>query len=320
MKAPGFWRADGALPTLLSPLSLGMIAGAWLRRRMTTPYRAPVPVICVGNLVAGGAGKTPVAIALGRHLIDRGKAVHFLSRGYGGREAGPLRVDPSSHTAADVGDEPLLLARIAPCWIAHDRGAGATAAVAAGAEVIVMDDGFQNPGIAKDLSLVVVDGSYGFGNGRVMPAGPLREPRDAGLARAAAVVLMEPDEAGVASLLPPGLPLLRATLAPVNAEPLRGRSVVAFAGIARPEKFFATLEGFGCRVAARRTFPDHHPFTEAEIASVLSEADHAGALPITTEKDAVRLPPTLQAKVATLPVALRWADTAALESLLARVY
>jgi tetraacyldisaccharide 4'-kinase len=320
MRAPGFWRTDGTLPALLSPLSLGWIAGTWLRRATTTPYRAPVPVICVGNLVAGGAGKTPVAIALGQDLIGRGKAVHFLSRGYGGRETGPLRVDPATHAAADVGDEPLLLARIAPSWIAHDRAAGAAAAVAAGAAAIVMDDGFQNPGVAKDLSLVVVDGGYGFGNGRVMPAGPLREPRAAGLARADAVVLMEPDEAGVASLLQRNLPVLRATLAPIEAEPLRGKSVFAFAGIARPEKFFATLESLGCRIAGRRAFPDHHPFTEAEIASLVAEAERAGALPVTTEKDAVRLPPAMRGKVTTLPVALRWADAAAPETLLARVY
>jgi len=319
MKAPGFWRADGALPALLSPLSLGMIAGAWLRRRMTTPYRAPVPVICVGNLVAGGAGKTPVAIALGQRLAARGKAVHFLSRGYGGREAGPLRVDPGKHAAADVGDEPLLLARVAPSWIARDRAAGATAAVAAGAEAIVLDDGFQNPTVAKDLSLLVVDGNYGFGNGHVIPAGPLREPRAAGLARADAVVLMEPDGAGVASLLPPGMPVLRATLAPTDADTLRGRTVFAFAGIARPEKFFATLESIGCRMAARRAFPDHHPFSDAEIATLLADAARAGAVPVTTEKDAIRLPRALRDRVATLPVALRWADEAAVETLLARV-
>jgi tetraacyldisaccharide 4'-kinase len=320
MKAPGFWRTDGALPALLSPLSLGMITGAWLRRRTATPYRAPVPVICVGNLVAGGAGKTPVAIAIGRNLGAHGKAVHFLSRGYGGREGGPLRVDPVKHAAADVGDEPLLLARTAPSWIARDRAAGAAAAVAAGAEAIVLDDGFQNPTVAKDLSLVVVDGGYGFGNGRVIPAGPLREPRAAGLARADAVVLMEPDEAGAASLLPPGMPVLRATLAPADADTLRGRTVFAFAGIARPEKFFATLESIGCRISARRAFPDHHPFSDAEIATLLADAARAGAVPVTTEKDAVRLPPAMRDKVATLPVELRWADDAAVETLLARVY
>lgn len=323
MKAPGFWRADGALPLLLAPLSLGMIAGGWLRRRCATPYRAPVPVICVGNLVAGGAGKTPVAIAIGRHLTARGKTVHFLSRGYGGREAGPLRVDPDRHTAADVGDEPLLLARTAPSWIARHRGLGAAAAVAAGAEVIVMDDGFQNPTVARDLSLVVVDGGYGFGNGRVIPAGPLREPRDRGLARADAVVLMEPDEVDVWPQLPPALTVLRAALVPTvptETEPLRGRDVFAFAGIARPEKFFATLESVGCGIAGRRVFPDHHPFTDAEVATLLSDAEQMGAIPVTTEKDAMRLPPALRDKVATLPVALQWADEAAVERLLARVY
>ena len=320
MKAPGFWRTDGPLPVLLSPLSLGMIAGGWLRRVSATPYDAPVPVICVGNLVAGGAGKTPVAIALGRHLIAHGKAVHFLSRGYSGREAGPLRVDPDRHTAADVGDEPLLLARTAPSWIARHRGAGAAAAVRAGAQAIVMDDGFQNPTLVKDLSLLVVDGGYGFGNGRVIPAGPLREPVAVGLRRADAVVLMEPDSAGAAHLLPPSLPVLRAALAPTEAEAFSGQAVFAFAGIARPEKFFATLDSLGCRVAGRFAFPDHHPYSDAEIADLLAASARAGAVPITTEKDAVRLPPAVREKIATLPVALRWSDESAVEKLLARFY
>jgi tetraacyldisaccharide 4'-kinase len=276
-------------------------------------------VICVGNLVAGGAGKTPIAIAIAERLIARGKAVHFLSRGYGGREKGLLRVDPARHAAADVGDEPLLLARIAPAWVSRDRAAGAAAAVAAGAQIIVMDDGFQNPGLAKDLSLLAVDGGYGFGNGRVMPAGPLREPLAAGLARADAVALIGTDQCGVADRLPPSLPLLRAVLAPIAAA-LAGRRVFAFAGIARPEKFFATLQSMGCVLAGRRAFADHHAYGEAEVAALIEEARHADAVPVTTEKDAVRLPPALRAGIETLPVAIRWRDEAAADRLLARFY
>ena len=215
MRAPGFWQKDGLLPRLLAPASLCFAAGGWLRRRLASPQHVEAQVICVGNLVAGGAGKTPVAVAIGERLLARGATVHFLSRGYGGRERGPLRVEPDRHGAADVGDEPLLLARTAPTWIARDRAAGAAAAVTAGAGVIVMDDGFQNHTLRKDLSLLVVDGGYGFGNKRVMPAGPLREPLASGLGRADAVVLIGTDQCGVEAMLPPSLPLLRAVLAPL---------------------------------------------------------------------------------------------------------
>jgi tetraacyldisaccharide 4'-kinase len=223
------------------------------------------------------------------------------------------------HAAADVGDEPLLLARVAPAWVARDRAAGAAAAVAAGAAVIVMDDGFQNPGLEKDLSLLVADGGYGFGNGRVMPAGPLREPLAAGFARADAVALIGTDQRGVAEMLPPTLPLLRAVLAPVAAA-LAGRRVLAFAGIARPEKFFATLQAMGCVLAGQRAFADHHAYGEAEVATLIEDARHADAVPVTTEKDAVRLPLALRAGIETLPVAIRWREEAAVDRFLARFY
>jgi tetraacyldisaccharide 4'-kinase len=319
MRAPGFWQNDGVLPALLAPAALCFAGGGWLRRRAVTPKSVAAPVICIGNLVVGGAGKTPVAIAVAERLIARGKTVHFLSRGYGGHAKGPVRVDPLLHTAADVGDEPLLLARIAPAWVSRDRAAGAAAAVAAGAAVIVMDDGFQNPGLEKDLSLLVADGGYGFGNGRVIPAGPLREPLAAGLARADAVALIGTDQRGVAEILPPSLPLLRAALAPLAAT-LAGRRVFAFAGIARPEKFFATLQSMGCILAGQRVFPDHHPYAEAEVAALIEEAQHADAVPVTTEKDAVRLAPSLRAGIETLPVAIRWRDEAAVDRLMSRFY
>jgi tetraacyldisaccharide 4'-kinase len=319
MRAPGFWQNDGVLPALLAPAALCFAGGGWLRRRAVTPKSVAAPVICIGNLVVGGAGKTPVAIAVAERLIARGKTVHFLSRGYGGHAKGPVRVDPLLHTAADVGDEPLLLARIAPAWVSRDRAAGAAAAVAAGAAVIVMDDGFQNPGLEKDLSLLVADGGYGFGNGRVIPAGPLREPLAAGLARADAVALIGTDQRGVAEILPPSLPLLRAALAPLAAT-LAGRRVYAFAGIARPEKFFATLQSMGCILAGQRVFPDHHPYAEAEVAALIEEAQHADAVPVTTEKDAVRLAPSLRAGIETLPVAIRWRDEAAVDRLMSRFY
>mgnify|MGYP000638645222 CR=1 FL=1 len=192
MRAPDFWQPGkgGFAAMALAPLGRVYAAAGAARRAAARPWKAPVPVICIGNLVAGGAGKTPVALDFGKRLIDSGETVHFLSRGYGGTEKGPLRIDPAIHTCQAVGDEPLLLARLAPTWIAADRRLGCQAAVAAGAGIVIMDDGFQNPTTVKDLSVIVIDGGYGFGNGRVMPAGPLREPVAAGLKRAQAVVVI----------------------------------------------------------------------------------------------------------------------------------
>ena len=309
--APEFWTRGGLAARLLEPLAWSHRAASAARRALVHPQRAPVPVVCIGNLVAGGAGKTPVALSLGRRLAARGMAPYFLSRGYGGAIAGPLAVDPTRHRADAVGDEPLLLAAVAPTWIARDRVAGARAAAAAGAGLILMDDGFQNPTLAKDLALLVIEGAYGFGNGRVIPAGPLREAPATALARADAVVLLGEDET---SLLPHlgGKPVLRGHLAPIDAADWRAAPVLAFAGIARPEKFFRSLAAAGARVIAQRGFPDHHPYREAELAALLAEATAGGARLVTTEKDWVRLSPAWQARVTALGVAIVWQDAAAL--------
>ncbi|MBK1841086.1 tetraacyldisaccharide 4'-kinase [Azospirillum sp. YIM B02556] len=318
MKTPAFWyRPPGLASTLLAPL--GALYGLAGRRRIagTVPHRVAVPVVCVGNLVAGGAGKTPVGLALIAALQARGVAVHALTRGHGGREAGPLAVDPGRHGAADVGDEAILLAGAAPCWVARDRVAGAERAVAAGAGAIVMDDGFQNPALHKDLALVVADGAVGFGNGRLIPAGPLREQVADGLARADALVILGEDRHGLAALAG-GVPVLAARLEPdpAAAARLAGREVLAFAGIGRPEKFFATLKALGARVVERVPFADHHPYRPAEVAALIDRAAASGAMPVTTAKDAVRLPADLRTKVAVLPVSVRWGDEEALAALL----
>ncbi len=322
MQAPEFWRRGGLVPALLTPLAWGYDAAGRASRALASAQRAPVPVVCVGNLVVGGAGKTPVALALGARLAALGHDVHFLSRGYGGRARGPLRVEPARHDAREVGDEPLLLAAERPTWVARDRVAGARAAAAAGAEVVVMDDGFQNGHIAKDLSLVVVDGVYGFGNGLPMPAGPLREDVRRGLARADAVVLLGADEAGVAARIEAtGLALLRATVAPtLDAMTLADRPVVAFAGIARPEKFFATLDALGCRPLATHAFADHHRYAADEIMTLVEQAAAHGATLVTTEKDYVRLPEEARPMVEVLRVRLEWAAPAALDRLLAPLF
>lgn len=314
MRAPEFWRTENALVRLLEPAGLIYAAAGRWRRARATPYRPSVPVICVGNIVAGGAGKTPVCLS----LADLVEGAHFLTRGYGGSEAGPLRVDADRHTADEVGDEALLLAARAPTWVARRRPDGARAAEAAGARALIMDDGHQNPSLAKSLSLVVVDGGYGFGNRRVIPAGPLREPLRDGLTRADAVVLMGDDTARVAARLPKDLPVLRAHLAAgPEAARLAGRRVVAFAGIGRPEKFFATLRAAGATLAAVHPFADHHPYRHDDVQPILDEAFALGAVPVTTAKDAVRLPPDQRQQVDVVPVAVAWDDPDALRALLA---
>jgi tetraacyldisaccharide 4'-kinase len=318
MRAPDFWERTDGPGRWLAPLGSLHAGLTRLRRSWSTPWQSPIPVICVGNLVAGGAGKTPVALNLGILLREQGRTVHFLSRGYGGHLHGPVRVDRNRHAARDVGDEPLLLAELAPCWVARDRVAGAKAAIGAGADIIVMDDGFQNNALAKTVNLLVVDGGYGFGNGRVMPAGPLREPVQAGLARADGVVLMEPDTSGVTAILRDARkPVLPARLLPLpSAQRLAGRKVFAFAGIGRPEKFFATLMELGAVVVARHAFADHHPYTEDEVMHIVEAAHAAGSVPVTTAKDLVRIAPEARAMVEAVDVALEWRNPAEIESLL----
>jgi tetraacyldisaccharide 4'-kinase len=312
VRAPGFWsdRRPGALARLLQPVGAlyGAIAARRLRRQGA---RVGAPVVCVGNFVAGGAGKTPTALALARLLIADGRRVAFLSRGYGGaRRAEPLQVDPAVHSAAIVGDEPLLLARVAPCWVGPDRVRGAQMAVEAGADVLVLDDGLQNSALEKTLAFAVVDGEAGFGNGLCIPAGPLRAPLAAQTALIQALIVVGGDDAGrrrIAAAAPDRLSFA-ASLEPdaLAAASLIGREVVAFAGVARPEKFYATLRRIGAQVVATRDFSDHHAFKEREIAALIEEARRRRAILTTTEKDRVRLGAQAAREVTALPVTLRF--------------
>ena len=318
MRAPEFWRHDGLLAALLSPASAVWRLRTAARIRRTTPEIVGVPVICIGNAVAGGAGKTPVAMSVADRLSAQGAKPHFLSRGYGGTTIEPTLVDFIHHTAHEVGDEPLLLARHAPAWVARNRVAGARAAIAAGAKVIVLDDGFQNPSLHKDISILVVDGSYGFGNGRVMPSGPLREELDDAIARADALAIIGADIHGIEQSVSRRKPVLAARFVPrIQDDDLSGAAVLAFAGIGRPEKFFETLAGMGCQLMATREFADHHPYTSDEVMKLMEDAAAVGAIPVTTEKDAVRLPAEAQGLIRTLGVTLEWRDEAALDRLLA---
>jgi tetraacyldisaccharide 4'-kinase len=323
MRAPEFWHGQsgqlaGIVAGLLTPLGAAWDAATRLRRLTAHPYRAPVPVLCVGNLVAGGSGKTPVVLSLAGRIAATGIAPHVVSRGYGGRLAGPVRVDPLQHDAAAVGDEPLLIAARAACWVARDRAAGVRAAVASGAAAILLDDGFQNPAVAKDCSLVVIDAEYGFGNRRVIPAGPLREMAAAGLARADAIVLLG-DAAAPAGVREAGRPVFRAALEAVEGERFAGARVIAFAGIGRPEKFFASLRATGASLVATHPFADHHRFGEGEIARLRDDATATGARLVTTAKDWVRLPAHLRAGIEVLEVEIGWQDLPAVAHLLSDV-
>ncbi len=315
-RTPAFWYRPPALTArLLAPAASLYTWAASARYRRHIPRQAPVPVICVGNLTLGGAGKTPVVIAILELLAFEGMQAHALSRGYGGRLRGPVAVDPRQHEAADVGDEPLLLARHAPCVVARDRLAGAEAAAQAGAALLVMDDGFQNPSLLKDVSLLVIDGAVGFGNGRIFPAGPLREPLCEGFARADAVVLVGEDRCGIRDILPPGLPVFGAVIE-ADYPAMPAGALLAFAGIGRPEKFYATLREGGAELAAIQDFPDHHPYSARDMEKLATQAHRLRARLITTEKDRVRIPLHYRAEVAALPIRTVFADAAGLLALL----
>lgn len=324
-RTPSFWFAPkdspGLLPRLLAPL--GWIYAAATARRLKAPgHVARVPVICVGNLTAGGAGKTPTVIALVERLAARGHAVHVVSRGYGGQLRGPVRVVASQHRAEEVGDEPLLLSAFAPVWVAKDRAAGVRAAESAGAAVIVLDDGFQSPAVRPSLGLVVVDAGRGFGNGRCIPAGPLREPVAKGLARADLVLTIGDApaqaqfDADWGALVP--VPRLKGALEPLQmGMDWQGARVLAFAGIADPSRFFATLRAEGADLVRGEALGDHASLSETLLRRLEAEAVASSAQLVTTEKDAARLPQAWRAKVLTLVVRLRIEDWSALDARLA---
>lgn len=327
MRAPDFWdgppEAPGLRAFFLRPLG-ELFAAVTARRMARRGYRAGIPVICVGNLNVGGTGKTPTAIALLQRVSARGVNCHVVSRGYGGCEDGPLRVDPSRHRAVEVGDEPLLLAAFAPTWVARDRAAGVRAAEAAGAGAILLDDGFQNPGVEKDLSLVVVDAARGFGNGLCLPAGPLREPVSEGMKRADLVVTVGAREAqqDFASRWSDriAVPRVAARLVPVQMGlDWAGQRVLAFAGIGNPEKFFATLRAEGAEVVKTVALDDHQPISERLLARLEAEATAMGAQLVTTEKDQIRLPAAQRHRVLALVVRLEFEDPAALDLALDRL-
>jgi tetraacyldisaccharide 4'-kinase len=280
------------------------------------PYKAKIPVICVGNVVAGGSGKTPTALALGAIAIEQGRKVGFVTRGYGGTESGIVRVDVTRHSAAQVGDEALLLARIAPVWVGRDRVAAIREAEKH-SNLIILDDGLQNPNVLPDLSLLVVDGVVGFGNGQVIPAGPLREKLSQALRRVSAVLIVGDASANLLAQLPPQLPVLNAYLQPNMPRGVNGQQkYFAFAGIGRPQKFYDVCQAAGLNIVGTQDFADHHAFTFSEIKAVNKTAMSVGATLLTTEKDFVRIPPQFRSQVKTLPVDLVFSHREVIETLL----
>jgi tetraacyldisaccharide 4'-kinase len=326
MRAPSFWQnppqSPGWQARVMAPLGALYAATTARRVKQRADVTPTCPVICVGNINAGGTGKTPTVIALIETLQPRN--VHVVSRGYGGTETGPLRVDERVHKAKDVGDEPLLISAFAPTWVAKTRSEGVRAAQDEGADIIILDDGFQNPSVAKTLSIVVVDAALGFGNGRVLPAGPLREPVPQGLARAD--LLLSIGDAKAQSLfaetwrdqitIPHVTAQLKTLQTGINWQ---GQRVMAFAGIGYPEKFFATLRGLGADLLRAEALSDHQPLTEALMKRMEIEARALSAQMVTTEKDAVRLPASFRQKVLTLPVRLEFDDSTHLSEALSRL-
>ncbi|MBR72991.1 MAG: tetraacyldisaccharide 4'-kinase [Rhodospirillaceae bacterium] len=319
-KAPRFWHDDNALflPIILTPFSILYQACAFFYALFSTPKALGVPVICVGNLVAGGAGKTPTAIAISKLLYDRGENPHFLCRGYGGRLKGPIKVNPDIHTVRCVGDEALLLASRAPTWVSKNKLKGANTAAKNGASIIIMDDGYQNRSVKKNMSIIVVDGDFGFGNNRILPAGPLRESPKKGIKRANAIVIIGNKNFYHQSLL--SQELLHARFVPnIESHQLRDKTVIAFAGIGRPEKFFNTLRSLGCNLTTTASFPDHHLYSPEEVMCLIEKASELGAELVTTEKDWMRLDLDSQSFVKFVSGDIEWEEPEKIELILSPI-
>lgn len=312
MKTPAFWyKPVGLAARLLSPLEVFYRAGAIIRSVLAHPYQAGVPVICVGNVVAGGSGKTPTALALAAILQQQGQQPAFVTRGYGGSQRGPLQVDKNHHSAEEVGDEAMLLLRQAPVWIGRDRAAVIREAEKFSSHIL-MDDGLQNPNVKPDIALMVVDGAVGLGNGHVIPAGPLREPLARALQRVTAILMV-----GEGSIPDLGKPVFRAHLQPVIPEDFpKTEKFLSFAGIGRPEKFYDVCRKTGLTLVATQDFADHHVFSQTELDTLEKKARSLDAKLLTTEKDYVRLPAHFRNHVRTLPIKLVFEDDAAIVRLL----
>ena len=319
MRTPNHWQNNNLLSRLLMPFGWIYFQLSLWRHKIARSVDIGVPVICVGNIVAGGAGKTPTVMYLGKLLSKRFK-VAFLTRGYGGAFSGPIKVNPHKHTFQDVGDEALLLSKIAPTWVSKNRSDGGLAAKMDGAQIILMDDGFQNPTINKTFSLLVFDGPYGLGNNQLIPSGPLRETLSRGISRADAVVIIGEDLHDLQSKIPENIPLFSVTTSPIISKKLKtAKSIIGFAGIGRPRKFLETLKTLNVDIQDFVPFPDHHRFRNSEIEELISKASKAGAQLVTTTKDFVRLPPNTMTSITAMDIELNWVNQNQIKALLEQV-
>ncbi len=324
MKTPNFWwtQHKNLASLALLPISWTYQAGTSIKRRMSPlPQQISAPVICIGNVTIGGAGKTPIALDIAMRLKLMGKIPHFLTRGYGGSLSGPTKVEIGYHRPAQVGDEAILLTRVAPTWIGGDRSVTAHMALRAGANVLIMDDGFQNFSLAKNLSLLVFDGGVGRGNNLIFPAGPLREPFSNAVSRADGLILIGKDKTNLLSCFPNSAPQLTANIRPkVDKTKIKGRRFLAFAGIGRPAKFFDTLENLGAILVETRCFPDHYSYCKSDIDSLKDAATTLKASLITTDKDVVRLKPEEKSDIEVLKISIDWNDETIIEKLLVSLF
>jgi len=319
LQTPSFWNDNTLLSQILSPLAWLYGKVVLFKSRNPKSKKVDVPIICVGNIIVGGAGKTPVAIAIAKILLKSGLNVHFLTRGYKGRLAGPIAVDPKIHNFEDVGDEALLLSKISKTWVSHNRYLGAKAASKADAQVIIMDDGLQNSSVFKSLSFLVIDGSYGFGNKKLIPAGPLREKVEHAIKRADAAIIIGEDKKNIADKIGSKIRVIRGKII-VNRKyhSLKNKTCLAFCGIGIPEKFFSTLKNIGVTIKKKYIFPDHHKYSDKTIDGILKTAKTLKAVPVTTEKDFMRLPKKFLMKVKTVPIEIEWEEKRELVKLLER--
>lgn len=320
---PDFWKNINFISILLLPASLVFRLLTFLRNITTSKYYARIPIICVGNVTVGGAGKTPVVLAIAELLRTSGLNVAIASRGYKGEITNPTLVDKNKHTVNSVGDEPLMLARIAPTYIAAQRDLAIQMAENNGANVVIMDDGLQNQSVEKNISLLVIDGKFGIGNGLILPAGPLREGLAHRITKCDAIILVGKDEKNI--LKHPALngkstpPILRAHLVPSGNLPDKNKPYIAFAGIGNPEKFFSTLFENGYNAVEKLSFPDHYNYSDSDLNVIIHKAEAKSASIITTEKDEVRLPLFAKKKVQVLPVRIAWEDENLIRNILERI-
>lgn len=314
LQAPSFWKKKSLSSRALAPIGKVYAFVSSTRHKVSKARRAGVPVVCVGNVTVGGTGKTPICLALAKEF----EKPFYLTRGYGGKMSG-LMVDPAEHSFKDVGDEALLLSKIAPVIVDPNRVRGAEMAIKNGAKTLIMDDGLQYPNLYKDISFLVIDGVVGTGNDRAIPAGPLRESLKSALSRTTAVIIVGGDQVGIRKKLPENIPVLDGILRvkEEQAQDLFKKRVVAFAGIGRPDKFFTTLEKIGCEMVSTYPYPDHYTYQDKEIEMMIAKAKEMGAVLVTTTKDVVRLPDRYRSDVYVLEVEFAFKDEEALKKIIA---